>query len=142
MKPWRVVLDTNVVVAALRSDGGASYRILMMLDEDSFQICLTVSLAMEYEAASMRLVGETPLSRHDIEDVLDYLCSQALRRKVHFLWRPFLSDADDDMVLEAAVASGAKYIVTHNIRDFAGAEEFGIRILQPGAFLAALRRRR
>ena len=142
MKPWRVVLDTNVVVAALRSDQGASYQILMMLGGGSFEVCLTVSLTVEYEAAATRLVGETPLTRRDIGDVLDYVCSEAHRHKVHFLWRPFLSDADDDMVLEAAVASGARYIVTHNTRDFAGIESFGIRALTPGAFLSAVRRRK
>jgi len=142
MKPWRVVLDTNVVVAALRSDQGASYQILMLLGGNEIKMCLTVSLAMEYEAAAMRLIGKTALARRDIGDVLDYLCSQANRHKVHFLWRPFLSDPDDDMVLEAAVASGAKHIVTHNTRDFAGVEKFGIRVLKPGAFLTAVRRRK
>ena len=114
----------------------------MLLGSNEFKLCLTVSLAMEYEAATMRLVRETPLTRGDIGDILDYLCSQANRHQVHFLWRPFLSDPDDDMVLEAAVASGAKYIVTHNTRDFAGAEKFGIRVLKPGAFLNAVRRRK
>ena len=142
MKPWRVVLDTNIVVAALRSDQGASYQLLMLLDSNAFALCLTVSLTMEYEAAAMRLVGKTPLTRRDIADVLDYLCSQANRHKVHFLWRPFLSDPADDMVLEAAVASGAKYIVTHNTRDFAGVEKFGIQVLKPGVFLNEVRRRK
>jgi len=114
----------------------------MLLGGNEIKMCLTVSLAMEYEAAAMRLIGKTALTRRDIGDVLDYLCSQANRHKVHFLWRPFLSDADDDMVLEAAVASGAKHIVTHNTRDFAGVEKFGIRVLKPGAFLTAVRRRK
>jgi len=125
----------------MRSDQGASYQILMLLGGNVFEMCLTVSLAMEYEAATIRLVRETPLTRRDIGDVLDYLCSQGNRHKVHFLWRPFLNDPDDDMVLEAAVASGAKYIVTHNTRDFAGVEKFGIRVLKPGVFLKAVRRR-
>jgi len=142
MELWRVVLDTNVIVAALRSNQGASYQILMMLGHDLFEVCVTVSLAMEYEAVAMRLVGETPLTKRDIGNILDYICSEARRSKVHFLWRPFLSDADDDMVLEAAVACGARYIVTHNIRDFAGVESFGIRALTPGAFLSVVRRKR
>ena len=112
-----------------------------MLGGDRFEICLTVPLCVEYEAATMRLVGETPLTIRDIGDVLDYLCSQANRCKVNYLWRPFLGDPDDDMVLEAAVAAGAKYIVTHNTRDFAGVEEFGIRVCKPKAFLNTVRRR-
>lgn len=141
MKIKRIVLDTNVIIAALLSNQGASYRILMLVNENSFQICLTVPLMMEYEEVALRLVQDTSLTRNDIGDILDYLSAKAHRQKIHFLWRPYLSDIDDDMVLETAVASQAKCIVTHNTRDFSGAENFGIRVLTPGSFLNIIRRR-
>jgi len=141
MKPWRVVLDTSMIVAALRSAQGASYQVLMRLGGETYEACLTVPLVMEYESAAMRLPGKTPLTAEDIGDILDYICTESRHLKVHFLWRPFLRDPDDDMVLEAAVSAQARYIVTHNIRDFVGAEQFGIRTIRPGAFLARMRRR-
>jgi hypothetical protein len=70
--------------------------------------------------------------------MLDYLCAHALAVEVHYLWRPSLADADDEMVLEAAIASGSRWIVTHNIKDFAGASGFGIHAITPGRFLKTL----
>ncbi len=137
-----MVLDTNVIISALRSSQGASYEILMRLGQNSFQPCVTVSLMMEYESVSMRLIEKTSLTEDNIGDILDYLCATARRCKVHFLWRPTLKDPDDDMVLEAAVASGAKIIVTHNVRDFKGAETLGVRVLKPAAFLSIIRRKK
>ena len=71
----------------------------------------------------------------DIEDILDYVCSVADLREIHFLWRPILKDPQDDHVLELAVESSAKFIVTYNRRDFMGAEKFGIKVVTPNEFL-------
>jgi predicted nucleic acid-binding protein len=67
-----------------------------------------------------------------------YLASIAHLQEVHFLWRPFLRDADDDMVLECAVASRAKYIITHNTKDFRRAPELGVTAITPGQFLGSV----
>jgi len=81
----------------------------------------------------------------DVDDarvtaVLDYLCEVSELKEIFFLWRPFLSDPGDEMVLEVAVGGGAEVIVTHNLRDFAGVEDrFGIRVLSPSAFLVEIR---
>jgi len=75
------------------------------------------------------------LSYGDIDDVVDYLCAVGHHRRIHFLWRPVLRDAQDDMVLELAVEAASDCIVTHNIRDFEGAARFGVRVLSPSAFL-------
>lgn len=69
---------------------------------------------------------------------LRYLASQAHLQQIHFLWRPFLSDPDDDMVLELAFASRSRYIVTHNQSDFRGCETLGIKAVTPGTFLKLL----
>ena len=77
-------------------------------------------------------------SAHEAE-LLRYLASIAHHQDVYYLWRPFLRDPDDDMVLECAVASGCRYLVTHNLRDFQRITELGVQPLTPTGFLAALR---
>jgi len=130
-----IVVDTNVLVSALRSRRGASYRLLMLLGRSEFEINISVPLLLEYEDATKRIAREVGLTYVDIDDILDYVCGMARRRKVHFLWRPFLKDPQDDHVLELAVESGSDFIVTHNIRDFSGSEQFGVRVVTPKEFL-------
>lgn len=136
--PISVVLDTSVVIAGLRSRRGASFQVLSRLESSAFDINLSVPLVLEYEAVARRQARELGLTYEDIDDVLDYLCRIASRRHIFYLWRPFLPDPRDDMVLEVAVEAGCDYIVTFNIRDFAGVEQFGIRAIHPGAFLELL----
>lgn len=133
----RIVLDTNVLVAGARSKRGASYRVVRMVGPEApFQIVVSVPLVLEYEMALKR---RTDLSDENAERVVDYLCQVADRRRIYFLWRPFLRDPGDEMVLEVAVEAEAEFIVTHNARDFDGVEErFGIRVITPGAFLEEL----
>ena len=139
----RVILDTNVLVAALRSDMGASYAIVSQLPSERFQMALTVPLYLQYQDVLTRPEHMTGASTpDDIRNFLRYLCSIAHRQRVFFLWRPWLKDPQDDMVLEAAVASQSRYIVTHNLRDFTGSEieaYFGIRPIRPREFLHRLR---
>jgi putative PIN family toxin of toxin-antitoxin system len=139
VKQRRVVLDTNVVVAALRSRRGASYQLLSLLGEDRFEIAVSVPLMLEYEDVLARSLGEGPYSRQEIEDLLDFFCQAAHRQRIFFLWRPYLPDPKDDMVLELAVAAGCEAIVTFNTRDFVGAERLGLRIDTPGSFLRSLK---
>src|SRR5439155_18488523 len=89
LNPFQIVIDTNVFVAALRSQYGASYKLFMLLNSGTFEINLSVPLALEYEGAGKRLVGKkSALKASDIDDILDYVCSIAHRRKVYYLWRP------------------------------------------------------
>ena len=137
----RVVLDTNVLVAGLRSRRGASAELLRRFGDGEFASVVTVPLVIEYEAAVAAKVDW--MTVEDREDFLDGFCALAERRLIYFLWRPFLKDPGDDMVLEAAVESGVDCLVTHNTKDFAGTEEsFGVRVLTPQAFLGELRRAR
>jgi putative PIN family toxin of toxin-antitoxin system len=134
----KVVLDTNVLYAALRSNRGASYQVLRRVGTQSFQIAVSVGAILEYEEVLKAHAPEFQLSASEIDDVLDYLCSVAELTEVFFLWRPQLTDPDDDMLLELAVAAGCDAIVTFNVRDFLGTEQFGIRVLTPRAFLLEL----
>ena len=133
----RVVLDTNVLVAGLMSRDGASAELLRRVGAYSgIQPTLSVPLVFEYEAALKRKLGSDDTR---IAAILDYLCLVGERRDTYFLWRPFLRDAGDEMVLEVAVGAAASMIVTHNVRDFANVEEkFKIRVVTPGAVLLEL----
>ena len=130
----QIVVDTNVFVSALRSRRGASYRLLMLFGRSEFEINISVPLLLEYEDVAKRIAREVGLTHADIDDIFDYVCSVSRRRKVHFLWRPFLKDPQDDHVLELAVESGSDFIVTHNVRDFSGVDQFGIRVVTPKSF--------
>jgi putative PIN family toxin of toxin-antitoxin system len=134
----QVVLDTNVLVAGLRSRQGASFQLLSQVGRGRFEICVSVALVLEYEEVLVRERPALGLSSRDIDGLLDYLCSVARRQEIHFLWRPLLRDAGDDMVLELAVAGGCDAIITFNRRDFEGAELFGVRILTPPEFLQVI----
>jgi predicted nucleic acid-binding protein len=134
----RIVLDTCVLVSALRSRRGASFRLLELIDSGRFEVCVSVPLVLEYEEVCKRLPGVTPLTEADVGSVLDYVCRVAHHQPVFYLWRPFLDDADDDMVLELAVAAGGCRIVTHNVRDFHGSDQFGVRVLTPQELLREL----
>jgi len=135
----RVVLDTSVLVAGVRSRRGASFEVLSRLGNGTFGVAVSVSLVLEYEATLLRHVAESALDEDDVRDLIDYVCDVAIRQKIFFLWRPFLRDPGDDLVLELAVAAQCEAIVTHNVRDFRGIEQLGVRVLTPGEFLQELR---
>ena len=133
----RVVLDSNVIVAGLRSQRGASFRLLSLVGAGVFTHCLSVPLLFEYEDVLTR-PGMVPLSPAAIEDILDGLCATAEQRPLYFLWRPQLTDAADDLVLEIAVTGQCDTIITFNQRHFVGSERFGVRVQAPADFLRAL----
>lgn len=130
------MLDSSVLVAALRSRQGASFRLLELLRDGRFEIAVSVPLVLEYEAVLVRHAAELNLSREAAVGVVDFLCSVGHRQEIHFLWRPSLTDPQDEFVLELAVAANCDAIVTHNVRDFAGAKDFKPQVLTPSAFLA------
>lgn len=136
----RVVLDTSVLVAAARSRNGASFQLMSMLPSGTFEMALTVALYTEWQAVLTRPEHLPPGATPDMAvGFLRYLASIAHLQDVHFLWRPFLRDPDDDMVLECAVAAGCRYIVTHNVKDFRRVEELKVQAITPGDFLRSLR---
>lgn len=134
-----IVLDTSVLVAAMHSRQGASQQLLRHLPSPQFTLALSVTLYMEWQAVLTRPEHLPP--GMDVERMLGflrYLASIAHLQDVHYLWRPFLRDPDDDMVLECAIASGSRYIVTHNVRDFRRADALGLKAITPGHFLQLL----
>ena len=138
----RIVVDTDVVVTALRSKDGGSNAVLREVARGRLTPLVTPALFLEYETVlkrpEQRLVHG--LSPRDVDRFLAALASASEAVDVSFRWRPQLADANDEMVLEAAVNGGADALVTHNVRDFAkGAARFGVRVLRPGELLKELR---
>lgn len=137
----RIVLDTSVLVAAARSRNGASFQFVSMLPTPRFELALTIALYTEWQAVLTRPEHMPPgVTVAATLGYLRYLASLAHLQDVHFLWRPFLRDPDDDMVLECALASGSRYIVTHNVKDFRRAPELKVQAITPADFLKLLRK--
>lgn len=135
MPRLQIVLDTNVLVAALRSPRGASFRVVSLVGQSSFEINLSVPLVVEYEAVLQRQAQTLGLSSSDVNDFLDYHCTVGNLHEIYYMWRPTLRDAKDEMVLELAVKAGCPYIVTYNQRDFRGGERFGVAAITARKFL-------
>ena len=132
-------MDTNVLYSGLYSAAGASYQLLCLVESGRLTPILSTTLLFEYEEILKRHQMMLGLSNRAIEDVLDGMCARGECHRIHFLWRPQLSDPKDDHVLELAVAAGSADIVTHNVKDFAGASMFGVRILRPAQLLGELK---
>ena len=126
----KIVIDTNVLVSALRSRRGASFKLVSLLLSDKISIAISVPLVFEYEDA-MKRPESSAIAEQDIGDFVDFLCEIGHHQEIFFLWRPYLPDPSDDHVLEVAVAAGCDAIVTYNKRDFKDIERFGLRVLDP-----------
>lgn len=130
-----IVIDTCVLISALRSRNGASFKLISLIDSNKFTFFLSVPLVIEYEAVAKRMSRNLGLTHSDIEDIIDYLCAIGKHRKVHFLWRPNLKDPNDDFVLELAVEAECNCIVTHNTKNFKGINKFNLKAITPQELL-------
>jgi len=132
----RVIIDTNVVISALRSSSGASNLLMTMVGTEKFIPCISVTLILEYEDVIGRHFPKMPKKKKDA--LLDYLCAVSQHCKVNYLWRPYLNDPGDDMLLELAVSANSKYIITYNQKDFVGVDKFNLQTLTPKEYLMKL----
>ncbi len=138
----KVVLDSDIIVTALRSATGGSNAVLREAAHGRLTPLVTPALFLEYEAVLKRPEQRLAhgLGLRDIDHFLAALASGCEAVEVSFQWRPQLSDPNDEMVLETAVNGRADALITHNVRDFAkGAARFGLRVLRPGELLKELR---
>lgn len=130
-----IIIDTNVIYSALRSKRGASNKLLSLIGAGHFEIHLSVPLVLEYEDVLLRKIKSLPVTKKDISDLIDSLCDLSHHHEIYFLWRPHLRDPKDEFVLELAVSAQCEYIVTYNISDFEGSNEFGVQAITPKEFL-------
>jgi putative PIN family toxin of toxin-antitoxin system len=131
----RCVLDTSVIVSALRSSQGASYLLLRMVAAGQLRILASAALFLEYEEVlsrpEHRLVHG--LSVVQVDRLLTDLAVAVEPVEIRFQWRPQVADPNDDMVFEVAVNGRADALVTHNVRHFVhAATRFGLTVLTPG----------
>ena len=130
-----VVIDTNVILSALKSINGQSNRLLQKIDTGVFDFALSVPLVLEYEFVLKEYLNGMDYSHKSIDDFLDYLCRVGKHIELFYLWRPYLKDPYDDHVLEVAIQSNSEFIITYNKKDFKEAESLGIKIVTPKEFL-------
>ena len=136
----RIVLDTSVIVAGLRSDLGASRVVLRWLALGRFEIAASPALFLEYEQVLKRPEHRFP--SETVDGLLIEFASLLFPVKIWFSWRPQLIDSDDEMVLEAATNGNVAAIVTHNKKDFEpAATRFKINVWSPAEFLDILRKK-
>lgn len=119
----RIVLDTDVLVAAMLGAGAAN-RLLGAVLEGRFDPVMGPALFAEHEAVLGReaLFGRCRLSAAERGELFDIYLARCRWTRIYFLWRPNLGDEADNHLVELAVAAGAQTVVTRNKRDFRGAE--------------------
>jgi putative PIN family toxin of toxin-antitoxin system len=141
----RLVLDTNVLVAAIRSDQGASRRLVAGVLGGQCRFLVSASLLIEYEAVLKRVEHRTAsgASIEDVDGLLDALARIAEPVEISYLWRPHLADPGDELVLETAVNGGADMIASFDLRHLAAAAaRFGIVVARPGTIVRRLQEQR
>lgn len=135
MKKLQIILDTNILYSGLKSRNGASFLLLSLLPDKRFDLNISVPLVIEYEDVLKRIPSQLIFNTEEIDAFLNNICKMANHHQVFYLWRPFLKDSGDDLILELAVKSASQYIVTYNKQDFAGVESFGIKVVNAFEFL-------
>ena len=131
MRPYQIVVDTNVLFAALRSQHGASYKFLSILNDQRWQINLSTTLILEYEEVLKREATRFGLTLEDIDELIDGICSIANKHRIFFLWRPFSRDPDDDFLMDLAVKSQVDFIITYNKKDLRGQKNLASSSCRP-----------
>ena len=120
-------------VRSSESTKGASHRLLFKTSGEKYEQCISPALIFEYESVAKR--GKLNIGFEQIDDIIDMICLRSTKCELYFLWRPFLKDPKDNFVLELAIESKSKFIITYNIKDFEGVSQFGINVINPKEFL-------
>lgn len=132
---WEIIIDTCVLVSALKSRFGASFKLLSLLQSGKFRIHLSTALVLEYEDVLKRPSVNLSLQTRDIDKLLDILCLIGEKHRLFYKWRPMLKDENDDFIGELAVNAQVDAVVAHNVKDFQNILNFGVKILTHQEFL-------
>ena len=129
----RIIVDTNILVAATRNRNGPSFALMQLVRAHNILICCSPALFLEYEDVLQRPEqrAASGLRVKDVDAILNELAALLEPVLTHYQWRPQLRDPADEMVLEAAANARVHALVTYNLRDFAPAKRFGIPVLTP-----------
>jgi putative PIN family toxin of toxin-antitoxin system len=138
MEKVQVVLDTNVLVAALRSKRGAASLLIRGLLQGQWQLNVSNPLLLEYEDVLKRTEMNDFVPGDEVDEFIDALSSVATNHRIFFLWRLMVRDQGDAFVFELAVKAGVDYLVTFNTKDFPLASQFGVKLVTPREFLEAV----
>ncbi len=143
----KVVIDTNVFLSSLFSKNGASFKLVLWVvnqyktHHKKYNV-ISNTLLTEIDDMLTReknMLKYKNFSKSEIDEFIDGICLISNHQKINFMWRPFLKDSNDDMVLEVAFNAKANYIITHNIKDFRGVEDnFNIHPITPKDFLSKI----
>ena len=135
----RAVMDTNVLVAGLRSPSGASHEMPARLRVGGWSLVLSNTVVGEYHEILHREAELVGLTHREADSYIDALCELAERFSPATPWQPTSIDPDDEAIIQLAREAQVVYLVTHNVRDVSRAAQFGIRVLRPAEFLRILR---
>ena len=135
---YQIVIDTNVILAGLRSKNGASYKLLSRLNDKRFQINISATLIFEYEEILKREKQQIGLTNEEIDDIINGICYLANHHDIFYIWRPLAKDKDDDFLIDLALKCQAQFIISYNDKDLRPIEKFGVSILTPKEFLQLL----
>ena len=133
-----ITVDTNILIAALLSKNGASHQILRLIINEKIKLALSTNVLLEYDDVTKRdeVLNKSKFTKEQIEDLLDLLALLAHKHEIYFRLRPNLTDENDNLFIECAFASGSKYLITSNVRDFENGElkGFGFKVVTPKQF--------
>ena len=135
----RAVMDTNVVVAGLRSTSGASHELLARLRAGCWALVLSNTVLGEYHEILHREEEFLGMTHQEADSYIDALCELAERFSPATQWQPAANDPDDEAIIQLAREAEVVYLVTHNVRDVSRAAQFGIRVVRPAEFLEILK---
>lgn len=132
---YQIVVDTNVLLSGLKSNAGASYKLLSIINDRRWQVNVSTALLYEYEEILKNASRDLGLTLQEVDLAIAALCNIANFHPIFFLWRPMLKDADDEFLSDLALKAQADFIITYNQKDLQAVERFGIRVVTPKQFL-------